>query len=93
MIDLFKDDEATKDRSNLVQNCLPTRAPDFCTTPFWYVCGNEKKVKVGRESFNYIDYLEAWHGMDCGTYRSRDSLDKIYLRIRDAYASIENVEK
>lgn len=89
MKDLFTDDfEASK--AQLVQNSLPTTAPAFCNRPYWFVCGGEKKVKIGKALFNYIDYLEAWCGMDCGTYRSRDTLYDVSKKIEAAFQEIEN---
>ena len=88
MLDIFN--TSNLDQSDtLVQNSLPTRAPDFCVHPFWFVSGCEKRVKIGRETFNYIDYLEAWEHHDCGTYRSNDSLDKIRQKIKEAFLTIE----
>lgn len=89
MKDLFSNDFESNEQQK-VQNSLPTRAPAFCNRPFWYVNGGEKKVKIGKESFNYIDYLEAWCGMDCGTYRSRDTLYSLEKRIEKAFMEIEN---
>ena len=74
------------DRSALVQNSLPTEAPDFCSTPFWYINGLEKSVKIGVQSFNYIDYLEAWCHKDCYTYRPLEHLDAISSKIEQAFA-------
>lgn len=88
MLDIFNSSNLDQSET-LVQNSLPTKAPDFCTRPFWFVSGCEKKVKIGRETFNYIDYLEAWEQHDCGTYRSRDSLDKIAQKIRNAFLTVE----
>jgi hypothetical protein len=83
------DSKNSEQSETLIQNSLPTRAPDFCSKPFWYVRGNEKVVKIGKEVFNYIDYLEAWANHDCGTYRSEESLIRIRQKIRDAFLSIE----
>ena len=88
MLDLFNSSNSEQSET-LVQNSLPTRAPAFCSHPFWYVCGSEKRVKIGKDSFNYIDYLEAWEHHDCGTYRGEDSLAKIRQKIKDAFLSIE----
>lgn len=72
-----------------VQGTLPIKAPAFCTQPFWYVSGVEKKVKIGTKAFNYIDYLEAYQNIDCHTFRSREALYKILKEIEKAFASIE----
>lgn len=92
MIDVFNEEVSRPkiDAMDLVQGILPTRAPDFCHTPVFYINGVEKMVKIGRSSFNYIDYLEAWQNIDCGTYRSRDSLREIELRIKQAFETVKN---
>ena len=92
MKDLFNDKETNKSEV-LIQNYLTTSAPAFAVKPHWYVNGNEKKVKVGKESFNYIDYLEAYCNIDCGTYRSYDALENIYRKIEAAYKTVEEYNK
>lgn len=74
----------------LVQNSLTSKCPDFATIPCWYMSGLEKKVKVGRISFNYIDYLEAWEHHDCGTHRSYYALSNIRDRIEAAFLEVES---
>lgn len=92
MQNLFKDDYQTGYVETKVQNYLPTKAPDFCGRPFWFVNGGEKVVKIGRKCFNYMDYLEAYCNIDCGTYRSRDALEMIYRKIQEAFDTINNVK-
>lgn len=72
-----------------IQNSLPNTAPAFCNTPFFYVNGLEKSVKIGTKSFNYIDYLEAWRGRDCYTNRSEDALTRIRSKIKRAFQETE----
>lgn len=76
-------------KEQLIQNSLTSKVPDFCTTPHWYVSGCEKKVKIGRTSFNYIDYLEAWCNFDCSTFRSQFALMAIRDKIEEAFRSVE----
>ena len=77
-------------REALIQNSLPTEAPAFCSTPFWFVNGLEKSVKIGTQIFNYIDYLEAWCSIDCNTHRKRDHLDLIRDKISLAFKKVES---
>ena len=77
----------------LVQNSLSSKVPAFCVTPRWYISGLEKKVKIGSRSFNYIDYLEAWEHLDCGTFRSRNALADIKDRIAEAFQEIDDYQK
>lgn len=76
-------------KEQLIQNSLTSNAPAFCTTPHWYMSGCEKKVKIGKMSFNYIDYLEAWCNFDCNTYRSELALRIIRDKIEEAFKSVE----
>lgn len=82
-------DVPTTSKEQLVQNSLTSKCPAFATTPYWYISGCEKKVKIGSVSFNYIDYLEAWEHHDCGTYRSREALNGIRAKIQEAFLTVE----
>lgn len=77
-------------KEELIQNSLGTTAPEFCLTPHWYVNGLEKQVKIGRKSFNYMDYCEAWLNLNCYTYRSADTLDTIYRQILAAFREVKD---
>lgn len=69
----------------LVQNSLPSKAPQFCPQPFWFMNGIEKSVRIGTHNFNYVDYLEAWEGFNCYTYRSYNALAEINDKIKEAF--------
>lgn len=76
-----------KNETVLVQNLIPIKDPGFTKKPTWYMNGNEKCVKIGNQSFNYIDYLEAHHNIDCDTHRSEwvlMSLDKKIVAAMEA---------
>lgn len=89
-MDIFNDSITINNKPVLIQNILTSKTPDFCTKPFWFVNGLEKKVKIGKKIFNAIDYLEAWCNINCFTYRSTNALDKIYIEIKKAFEDIDN---
>lgn len=73
---------------NFVKEYKDTSSVDnykfFAKKPTWMHRGIEKVVKIGYEYFNYIDYLEAWCGIDCHTYRKEASMVKIRNEIKEA---------
>lgn len=76
-----------KNETVLVQNLIPIKDPGFTKKPTWYMNGNEKCVKIGNQSFNYIDYLEAHRNIDCDTHRREwalRSLDKKIVAAMEA---------
>lgn len=77
-----------KNETVLVQNSIPIKDPGFTKKPTWYMNGNEKCVKIGNQSFNYIDYLEAHHNIDCNTYRSKWSLMSLDKKIVAAMEAV-----
>lgn len=81
------------DEEVLVQNSLTSKVPEFCGRPTWYVSGCEKKVKIGRQSFNYIDYLEAYCHHDCGTHRREPALINIRQQIQAAIDEMETIQQ
>lgn len=90
MIDIFKDDVTINKNPVLIQNLLTTKTPTFCTRPFWFVNGLEKKVKIGKRIFSAIDYLEAWCNINCFTYRSTEALERIFIEIKKAFHEVDN---
>lgn len=93
--DIFKDEKKVENEKFVytTQNFLTSQVPNFCSTPYWYMKGVEKRVKIGRKSFNAVDYLEAWCNIDCYTYRSIEALERIYLEIRKAFSEIDNYRR
>ena len=79
----------TENTQKLQNSTITSKCPPFAYTRHWYMSGLEKKVKIGKVSFNYIDYLEAWVGLDCNTYRSSYTLDSIRAKIKEAFDSVE----
>ena len=79
-----------KDEDNKViyQDSLPGSAPAFCKKPFAYVNGCKKTVRIADKDFNYIDYMEAWCGISCYTYRSDDALYKLRKQMQEAFDKI-----
>lgn len=81
----------TEDKPVLYQNNLTGKDPGFTTHPVPFVNGCEKSYRIGKRTFNYIDYMEAWAGISCYTYRSEDSLWKIRKEIQAAFDEIDEI--
>ena len=88
MIDIFNNEQTVK-----IQNRDWDRKPEFATQPTWYIDGFEKRVKVGKRTFNCIDYLEAWCGLDQNTHRSLRALKTIESDIKKAFAEVETYKR
>ena len=80
-----------KEKPVLYQESLTDKDPGFTTHPVPFVNGCEKSYRIGKRTFNYIDYMEAWVGIPCYTYRSEDSLRVIRKEIQKAFDEIEEV--
>lgn len=63
-----------------VQNSIPVKDPGYTHRPTWFMNGDVKSVRIADKTFNYIDYLEAYVGIDCYTYRNKDDIRMIKLR-------------
>ena len=63
-----------------VQNIIPVKDPGYTHKPVWFMHGDTKSVRIADKTFNYIDYLEAYVGIDCYTYRNKDDIRMIRLR-------------
>lgn len=76
-------------KKSLIQNSIYVECPQVTTRPTWFMNGDVKSVKIGKSIFNYIDYLEAYQGISCNTYRSPDSLIPIRRQIENALREID----
>lgn len=81
------------DTEVLYQNLLTSKDPGFTTHPVPFINGCEKSYRIGKRTFNAIDYMEAWAGISCYTYRSEDALWKIRKEIQEAFDEMEEVIK
>lgn len=78
-------------KKSLIQNSIYIKAPQMTTRPTWFMNGNTKSVKIGKSIFNYIDYLEAYRGINCNTYRSQEHLITIRKQIEKALNDLNNI--
>lgn len=88
MLNLFNSDKPKN-----IQNIEWSKAPDFAVNPVWFLTPSQEKcVKIGKRVFNYMDFLEGWCGIDCYTYRSSATLERIYQDIKKAFEEVDEYE-